>query len=63
MLLEVVHPLIRICACFLENGLRILDGWEEMHPILLMSFVKDFFNSLHLCALSVTHSFLTESDL
>jgi hypothetical protein len=35
-----------ICACFLEDWLRILDGWEEMHPTLLMSFSKGFFNTL-----------------
>ena len=31
-----------ICACFLEDWLRILDGWEEMHTIQLMSFAKTF---------------------
>jgi len=35
-----------IRACFLEDWLRILDGWEEMHPALLMSFSKGFFNTL-----------------
>ena len=31
-----------ICACFLEDWLRILDGREEMHLALLMSFAKTF---------------------
>ena len=31
-----------IRACFLEGWLSILDGWEEMHPTLLMSFVGTF---------------------
>jgi hypothetical protein len=33
-------------ACFLEDWLRILDGWEEMYLSLLMSFSKGFFNTL-----------------
>jgi hypothetical protein len=31
-----------ICVCFLEDGLRRLDGWEEMHFTLLMSFARLF---------------------
>ena len=37
-----------IRACFLEDWLRRLNGGEEMHPTLLMSFSKGFFNTLRL---------------
>ncbi len=33
---------VGICACFLEDWLGILDGWEELHLTLLMSFARAF---------------------
>jgi hypothetical protein len=34
--------LLWIHVAFLDDLLRIPDGWEEEHPILLMSFAGTF---------------------